>query len=276
MLFLVVSDLASGVLGRRNISNRRAKCSSKPPAGGEPLSAPNGATGYYAPGKAHGGKWQKTRKASVQSCFDACAEQGCEAFVYSPGSGRCKMQRGSTASSAIKYCTDTSSKKNGRVFGIVSGSALQGVQAIESAGGSADVPSADVPSADVPSASTAYTMDDVAKHGVEGDCWVAANGNVYDISAFTRSHPGGRSILRECGSDATRVLNGKHSRSDRAYLDNTIGAIGLLEGGVAVPAGSDQGGFMDDEFDNDSDDDSDGDSDEDSDDELDSSDDDDD
>ena len=245
MLFLVASNLAPGVFGKRNISNRKAKCSSKPPASGEPLSAPNGATGYYTPGKASGGKWQKTRKASVQSCFDACEEQGCEAFVYSPGSGRCKVQRGSTASSAIKYCTDTSSKKNGRVVGIVSGSALQGVQAIESAGGSTDVPSG----------STTYTMADVAKHGAEGDCWVAANGNVYDISAFTRSHPGGRSILRECGSDATRVLNGKHSRSDRAYLDNTIGAIGLLEGGgPTVPAGSGQGGFMDDEFDDDSDD----------------------
>ena len=59
-------------------------------------------------------------------------------------------------------------------------------------------------------------------------------------------------ILRECGSDATSCPEQASIQvSDRAYLDNTIGAIGLLEGGgPTVPAGDAvREAFMDDDSD---------------------------
>ena len=126
-------DLVPGVLGKRNLvrANPRSKCSSKPPASGEPLSASNGAIGYYVPGKAAGGKWQKMKKASVQSCFEACAERACEAFVYSAGSRQCKVHRkNASPSSAIKFCKDMSTKKSARVVGFVSRVRLEGLHSI--------------------------------------------------------------------------------------------------------------------------------------------------
>jgi len=36
-----------------------------------------------------------------------------------------------------------------------------------------------------------YTLDDVAKHTTEEDCWVVVNGEVLAVSSFLDDHPGG-------------------------------------------------------------------------------------
>jgi len=44
----------------------------------------------------------------------------------------------------------------------------------------------------------------VAKHTSESDCWVILYGDVYDVSGFIHSHPGGaKIILKLSGQDAT-------------------------------------------------------------------------
>jgi cytochrome b involved in lipid metabolism len=35
-----------------------------------------------------------------------------------------------------------------------------------------------------------YTLDEVAKHCTETDCWIAVNEKVYDVTAFLSEHPG--------------------------------------------------------------------------------------
>lgn len=54
-----------------------------------------------------------------------------------------------------------------------------------------------------------YTLDDVAKHSKAEDCWMAIEGNVYDMTPYIQKqiHPGGAAILFGCGKDSTAIFN---------------------------------------------------------------------
>lgn len=56
-----------------------------------------------------------------------------------------------------------------------------------------------------------FTLADVMTHNTETDCYSAINGNVYDLTAWIKKHPGGdRNILRICGLDGSSAFNGQH------------------------------------------------------------------
>jgi cytochrome b involved in lipid metabolism len=58
-----------------------------------------------------------------------------------------------------------------------------------------------------------YTVEEVAKHNTETDCWVIIAGNVYDVTKFLPDHPGGsRAILLFAGKDATEEFDMLHDR----------------------------------------------------------------
>lgn len=49
-----------------------------------------------------------------------------------------------------------------------------------------------------------YSLEEVAKHNTENDCWVIVNGQVLDATKFLPDHPGGKkAILLYAGRDAT-------------------------------------------------------------------------
>ncbi len=43
--------------------------------------------------------------------------------------------------------------------------------------------------------SKSYTKEEVAKHNKSSDCWLILDGEVYDVTKFLESHPGGEEIL---------------------------------------------------------------------------------
>ncbi|KAF4718309.1 hypothetical protein FOZ63_031835, partial [Perkinsus olseni] len=60
-------------------------------------------------------------------------------------------------------------------------------------------------------ASNGYTMEEVAKHNTESDCWVALNGEVLDVTDFLPEHPGGKlAIMTFAGKDASKEFNMIH------------------------------------------------------------------
>lgn len=63
------------------------------------------------------------------------------------------------------------------------------------------------------SALKSYTANELAVHNSRGDCWVAIDNKVYNITAFIDLHPGGEKILQGCGKDSTQLFN---SISDHA------------------------------------------------------------
>ncbi len=78
-----------------------------------------------------------------------------------------------------------------------------------------------------------YTLDELAKHGTEHDCWMAIEGKVYDFSSYIPKHPTAPAIIAAwCGRDATAGMRTKgygrdHSTSAWTMAnDYLIGQLG--------------------------------------------------
>lgn len=69
-------------------------------------------------------------------------------------------------------------------------------------------------------------LAEIAKHAVEGNCWTAIDGSVYDLSSFTSRHPGGPVILSVCGKDGSELFNGQHGEREKRRVESMI--IGSL------------------------------------------------
>ncbi len=67
------------------------------------------------------------------------------------------------------------------------------------------------------SPSPIFTLEEVAKHCVSDDAWVAIAKKVYDITSF--KHPGIR-LQSFYGKDVTRKFSGLHDARQLAILDD--------------------------------------------------------
>lgn len=76
-----------------------------------------------------------------------------------------------------------------------------------------------------------YTLADIAKHSTETDCWTAVNENVYDVTDFIPSHPGGRAIIQACGKDGTSLFKSEreHRETNAEQTLESSYLIGVLK-----------------------------------------------
>jgi cytochrome b involved in lipid metabolism len=77
------------------------------------------------------------------------------------------------------------------------------------------------------------TIQEVAQHSSEDDCWTVVDETVYDVTAYAPNHPqrgwGASSVYRMCGIDATQLYDQYHA-NEHDYLTSmstiiTIGAV---------------------------------------------------
>jgi len=54
-----------------------------------------------------------------------------------------------------------------------------------------------------PANETTFTVEEIAKHNTDTDCWMHIYDQVYDVSPFVKEHPGGKVLLGFAGGDAT-------------------------------------------------------------------------
>ena len=70
-----------------------------------------------------------------------------------------------------------------------------------------------------------YTMAKVKENNSASSCWSVISGNVYDLTKWINSHPGGASVIRGiCGVDGTASFNGEHrgERKPTSILANYL------------------------------------------------------
>jgi len=89
-----------------------------------------------------------------------------------------------------------------------------------------------------------YTMEEVAKHNTEQDCWVVVNDNVMNVTSFLPDHPGGvLAIVTFAGKDASEEFNMVHPPDviQKYAPDAIIGKLGGAAPAAAAPVAAGPG-----------------------------------
>lgn len=76
-----------------------------------------------------------------------------------------------------------------------------------------------------PTETDRISLDDLAAHSTEKDCWIAVEGKVYDIAAYLPSHPAPPAVLLAwCGKEASKGM-----RPEGYGRDHSPVAWGMLD-----------------------------------------------
>lgn len=55
---------------------------------------------------------------------------------------------------------------------------------------------------------------EISKHSTAKDCWSIVNGNVYNLTTYVQSHPGGAGVIKNiCGRDGSGAFKNQHGSS---------------------------------------------------------------
>ncbi|CAO3676476.1 unnamed protein product [Umbelopsis ramanniana] len=77
-----------------------------------------------------------------------------------------------------------------------------------------------------------FTVEQVAEHNSENDCWIIVHDKVYDVTKFLKEHPGGKKVLlKASGTDATKQFDAFHNKGvlDQYGPGLQIGTIGSAD-----------------------------------------------
>jgi cytochrome b involved in lipid metabolism len=78
-------------------------------------------------------------------------------------------------------------------------------------------------------ASSQYTMAQVQAANTAQKCWTVIRGNVYDLTSFLKSHPGGETnIMKTCGIDGTSLFDAQHQGERKPEAQLAKLQIGVL------------------------------------------------
>jgi cytochrome b involved in lipid metabolism len=85
-------------------------------------------------------------------------------------------------------------------------------------------------------AATALTAAEVLKHSTGNDCWSVINGEVYDLTSYVTSHPGGAALIKAiCGKDGSASFAGQHAGASKPNNILAAFALGPLVDGGTLP-----------------------------------------
>jgi cytochrome b involved in lipid metabolism len=115
-----------------------------------------------------------------------------------------------------------------------------------------------------PAGTITLTSSEIKTHNLKSDCWSIVNSNVYNLTSYVQSHPGGASVIANiCGKDGSKAFVNQHNTQGKpnnvlsSFLLGPVGTSISAEAGQKVinPPAAGNGGESDEESDEESDDD---------------------
>jgi cytochrome b involved in lipid metabolism len=82
----------------------------------------------------------------------------------------------------------------------------------------------------------ALTAEEVLRHSTATDCWSVIKGEVYDLTAYVKDHPGGAALIKAiCGLDGSAAFAGEHAGAATPKNLLAAFALGPLASGSKLP-----------------------------------------
>jgi cytochrome b involved in lipid metabolism len=98
----------------------------------------------------------------------------------------------------------------------------------------------------------ALTAAEVQKHSTGTDCWSVIKGEVYDLTAYVKDHPGGANLIKAiCGKDGSSSFASQHAGASKPKNILAAFALGPLVAGSTLPEATVRGEEEDEEGDDD-------------------------
>jgi len=96
----------------------------------------------------------------------------------------------------------------------------------------------------------ALTSAEVQKHSTATDCWSVIRGEVYDLTAYVKDHPGGANLIKViCGKDGSTSFASQHAGAAKPKNILAAFALGPLASGSTLPEATVRGEDEDEEGD---------------------------
>ena len=92
-----------------------------------------------------------------------------------------------------------------------------------------------------PAGTINLSNSEIKTHNLKSDCWSIVNANVYNLTSYVKSHPGGASVIANiCGKDGSKAFVNQHNTQGKPnnvlsnFLLGPVGASITAEAGQKV------------------------------------------
>ena len=97
------------------------------------------------------------------------------------------------------------------------------------------------PKVSTPAGAINLSNSEIKAHNSKSDCWSIVNANVYNLTSYVQSHPGGASVIANiCGKDGSKAFVNQHNTQGKpnnvlsSFLLGPVGASITAEAGQKV------------------------------------------
>jgi len=95
------------------------------------------------------------------------------------------------------------------------------------------------PKASSPTGTMTLSNAEIRTHNTKSDCWSIVNGNVYNLTSYMSSHPGGQSVIANiCGKDGSSAFTNQHNSQSKP--NNVLSGFLLGAAGSTINAAAGQ------------------------------------